>query len=101
MPVSFKAVDIEQASRAASQMKEVTQQNATLVEEADAASQLMQDEASTLAQVVGVFRLSGRQTMAVATPVHKPMGKHASPAFRTAAAPPAKPAKPVTVSGIE
>lgn len=82
-------------------MKEVTQQNATLVEEAAAAPQSMQDEASTLAQVVGVFRLSGRQTMAVATPAHKPTGKHASRAFRMAAAPPAKPTKPVTVFGIE
>jgi methyl-accepting chemotaxis protein len=42
---------------AVTQMDHVTQQNAALVEEAAAASQSMQDQASQLAQVVSVFRL--------------------------------------------
>ena len=42
-------------------MDEVTQQNASLVEEAAEASQSMQDEAANLAQTVRVFKLSDVQ----------------------------------------
>jgi methyl-accepting chemotaxis protein len=48
---------IGQINQAISQMDQVTQQNAALVEEAAAASSAMQDEAQQLAQVVSVFRL--------------------------------------------
>jgi methyl-accepting chemotaxis protein len=62
---------IEQINQAISQMDEVTQQNASLVEQAAAASEAMQDQASSLAQVVSVFKLDdGRQTAALA-PVRK------------------------------
>src|SRR5690606_7668925 len=47
---------IEQVNQAIAQMDEVTQQNASLVEEAAAASQTMQDQAAGLAKVVGRFR---------------------------------------------
>lgn len=47
---------IEQINRAISQMDEVTQQNASLVEQAAAASESMKEKADTLAQVVSVFR---------------------------------------------
>jgi methyl-accepting chemotaxis protein len=49
---------IEQINQAVAQMDEVTQQNAALVEEAAAASQSMQDQASKLTEVVSVFKLS-------------------------------------------
>jgi len=48
---------IEQVNQAIAQMDQVTQQNAALVEEAAAAAESLQDQASTLAQVVGVFKL--------------------------------------------
>ncbi|WP_083444645.1 methyl-accepting chemotaxis protein [Herbaspirillum rhizosphaerae] len=48
---------IEQVNLAITQMDEVTQQNAALVEEAAAAAQSMQDQASRLSEVVGIFRL--------------------------------------------
>ena len=48
---------IEQVNQAIMQMDQVTQQNAALVEEAAAAS--LQDQASSLAQVVSVFKLDG------------------------------------------
>ncbi|NHZ95156.1 methyl-accepting chemotaxis protein [Massilia sp. CCM 8734] len=48
---------IEQVNMAISQMDEVTQQNAALVEEAAAAAGAMQEQAATLAQVVSVFKL--------------------------------------------
>jgi methyl-accepting chemotaxis protein len=57
---------IEQINQAISQMDQATQQNASLVEEAAAASEAMQDQASNLAQAVSVFKLDGRQNAAVA-----------------------------------
>ena len=53
-----QATGIEQVNRAVSQMDEVTQQNAALVEEAAAAAGSMQDQAHALVGAVGVFRLS-------------------------------------------
>ncbi|HTD03737.1 methyl-accepting chemotaxis protein, partial [Undibacterium sp.] len=50
---------IEQIKQAITQMDDVTQQNAALVEEAAAASQSLQDQAGSLAQVVSVFRMNG------------------------------------------
>jgi methyl-accepting chemotaxis protein len=49
---------IEQINTAIAQMDEVTQQNASLVEEAAAAAEAMQDQAARLAELVAVFRLS-------------------------------------------
>jgi len=40
-------------------MDQTTQQNAALVEQAAAAAQSMQDQATKLAQLVSVFNLSG------------------------------------------
>jgi methyl-accepting chemotaxis protein-1 (serine sensor receptor) len=48
---------IEQINQAIAQMDQVTQQNASLVEEAAAASEALQEQADTLAQTVGAFRL--------------------------------------------
>jgi methyl-accepting chemotaxis protein len=50
---------IEQINIAISQMDQVTQQNAALVEQAAAAAAAMQDQAGELNQVVSQFRLSG------------------------------------------
>ena len=48
---------IEQINQAISQMDQVTQQNAALVEEAAAAAASLQDQAGSLAEVVGGFKL--------------------------------------------
>jgi methyl-accepting chemotaxis protein len=48
---------IDQINQAISQMDQVTQQNAALVEEAAAAAASLQDQASSLAEVVGGFKL--------------------------------------------
>jgi methyl-accepting chemotaxis protein len=55
---------IEQVNQAIAQMDQVTQQNAALVEQAAAAAESLQDQASTLAQVVGVFKLDEGQAPA-------------------------------------
>jgi methyl-accepting chemotaxis protein len=52
---------IEQINEAITQMDEVTQQNAALVEEAAAASDSLQDQAGNLAKVVSMFKLNGGQ----------------------------------------
>ncbi|HEY4316228.1 MAG TPA: methyl-accepting chemotaxis protein [Herbaspirillum sp.] len=50
---------IEQVNKAITQMDNVTQQNAALVEEAAAASEAMQVQAGNLAQAISVFKLAG------------------------------------------
>ena len=50
---------IGHVNQAIAQMDQVTQQNAALVQEAAAAAQSLQDQASHLARVVGVFKLDG------------------------------------------
>ncbi|MBT2326183.1 MCP four helix bundle domain-containing protein [Variovorax paradoxus] len=49
---------IEQINQAITQMDQVTQQNAALVEEAAAAAQSMQEQAGNLVDAVSVFRLA-------------------------------------------
>lgn len=50
---------IEQVSRAISQMDDVTQQNAALVEQASAAAESMEQQAQEMMQLMSVFKLSG------------------------------------------
>ena len=52
-----QSAGIEQVNRAISQMDEVTQQNAALVEEAAASAESMQNQAVNLARMVSVFKL--------------------------------------------
>ncbi|WP_329742695.1 methyl-accepting chemotaxis protein [Dyella sp. A6] len=54
-----QSAGIDQVNRAVTQMDEVTQQNAALVEEAAAAARAMQEQAELLAGQVRFFRLSG------------------------------------------
>jgi uncharacterized phage infection (PIP) family protein YhgE len=56
---------IEQINQAITQMDQVTQQNAALVEEAAAASEAMQEQAGNLARMVSVFKLD---SMRIAPP---------------------------------
>ncbi|RXZ32376.1 HAMP domain-containing protein [Oxalobacteraceae bacterium CAVE-383] len=60
---------IEQVNKAITQMDNVTQQNAALVEEAAAASEAMQAQAGNLAQAISVFKLAG-DDMQLAQPQH-------------------------------
>jgi methyl-accepting chemotaxis protein len=65
---------IEQINQAITQMDQVTQQNAALVEEAAAAAASLQEQATGLSQVVSVFKLDQEQR------------NHAAPARRAAPA---------------
>ena len=52
-----QSVGIEQVNQAVSQMDEMTQQNASLVEEAAAAARSLEDQAKNLVKLVSVFNL--------------------------------------------
>jgi len=54
-----QSAGIEQINQAIAQMEQGTQQNAALVEEAAAAAQALQEQAGSLAEVVGVFVVAG------------------------------------------
>ncbi|RZF24809.1 HAMP domain-containing protein [Paraburkholderia sp. UYCP14C] len=75
---------IDQVGQAVTQMDEVTQQNAALVEEAAAAAQSLDDQAAKLKTAVATFRLGDG---AASTPVlsRVPVGRAAVPAIAHAA----------------
>jgi methyl-accepting chemotaxis protein len=77
---------IDQVNQAITQMDEVTQQNAALVEEASAASQAMQEQAARLAEMVGVFKLAGGDAAAAKT-APRTVRPAPAPAARTLPAP--------------
>ncbi|WP_292932229.1 methyl-accepting chemotaxis protein [Noviherbaspirillum sp.] len=56
-----QSTGIEHVNEAIVQMDQTTQQNAALVEEAAAAADALRDQAHSLAQVVGMFRLSASE----------------------------------------
>jgi methyl-accepting chemotaxis protein len=58
-----QSVGIEQINKAVGQIDEVTQRNLVLAEEAAAASQSLHGRAGSLAHVVSVFKLKGKQDM--------------------------------------
>ena len=60
---------IDQVNRAVSQMDEVTQQNAALVEEAAAAAGSLQEQAQRLAEAVAVFKVNIGEVIEV--PAHR------------------------------
>ncbi|MBB2926494.1 methyl-accepting chemotaxis protein [Paraburkholderia silvatlantica] len=64
---------IEQVNQAVTQMDEVTQQNAALVEEASAAAQSMSSQAAALRELVSVFNIgsAGRAATANVAPAAK------------------------------
>src|SRR5206468_2651141 len=55
---SEQSLGIEQVNQAIGQMDQTTQQNASLVEEAAAASETLQHQAADLAEAVRVFKLA-------------------------------------------
>jgi hypothetical protein len=61
---------IGEVNGAINHMDEMTQQNASLVEQAAAAAASMQEQAGSLMQVVSVFKLAQNATV-IAMPVHK------------------------------
>jgi len=74
---------IEEVNAAIGQMDEMTQQNAALVEEAAAAAESMQEQATRLAEAVAIFKLAGDEFAKRAAPPPR-KAKPAVPARSTA-----------------
>ncbi|MFM0685869.1 methyl-accepting chemotaxis protein [Paraburkholderia strydomiana] len=85
---------IEQVNVAVTQMDEVTQQNAALVEQATAAAQAMSDQAESLRAAVSIFRVDAAQ-QAVQSAAHSVRTKPAR-AIATLKKPVPSHSKPVT-----
>ena len=81
---------IDQVNRAVSQMDEVTQQNAALVEEAAAAAGSLEEQAQRLAEAVAVFKINAGEVIEV--PARQLAQQRSAP--RVAARPAAAPAQP-------
>ncbi|MDB5958849.1 MAG: methyl-accepting chemotaxis protein [Massilia sp.] len=79
-----QSAGIAQVNLSIIEMDSMTQQNAALVEEAAAAAQSLQDQASELAHVVSIFKLVEGEEPQIAAPSH-------SLALAPAASAPAKP----------
>jgi methyl-accepting chemotaxis protein len=77
---------IEQVNQAIIQMDDTTQRNASLVEEAAAASQALQDQATRLAQLVGIFKINEIRA-AGASVAQQARPTHAAPVTPMAQAP--------------
>ncbi|WP_050465037.1 methyl-accepting chemotaxis protein [Herbaspirillum autotrophicum] len=81
-----QSAGINEVGQAITQMDESTQQNAALVEQAAAAAQSLQDQAGTLAQLIGKFKLDQNQ---ISTHVQSavPVSRAVSPSAPRPAAP--------------
>ena len=80
-----QSIGIEHINQAISQMDQVTQQNATLVEQAGAAEELLQEQAGHLVQVVDLFLLgdmdgAALSTLVIATAQKTPLSPRAAAA---------------------
>ncbi|WP_445658816.1 methyl-accepting chemotaxis protein [Achromobacter sp. NCFB-sbj8-Ac1-l] len=81
---------IDQVNRAVSQMDEVTQQNAALVEEAAAAAGSLQEQAERLVEAVAVFKINAGAVIDV--PARQLAQPRSAPRVAAPAAEPAEPA---------
>jgi len=70
---------IEEVNLAITQMDEMTQQNAALVEQAAAAAESMQEQAQKLAHAVSIFKLDGDAHKALRAPLRAPRVAMAAP----------------------
>ncbi|MYM85601.1 HAMP domain-containing protein [Rugamonas sp. FT82W] len=88
-----QSLGIAQVNDAITQMDQVTQQNAALVEEAAAAAESMQEQSAKLAEVVGVFKLDASQMAMQARALPPARPRVAPPPRRPAPAVAAQPRK--------
>ncbi|MBV6319887.1 MCP four helix bundle domain-containing protein [Duganella sp. HSC-15S17] len=97
-----QSAGIDQVSQAITQMDQVTQQNAALVEEASAAAASLQDQAAGLVRMVGVFKLAdGHAGRAAPAAVVLPLVRKAPPRPMAKLTAPARPARGRAAAGAE
>lgn len=92
-----QSTGIEEVNGAVSQMDEMTQQNAALVEQAAAAAESMQEQASVLSQAVAVFKFDDAGVAHVTAPRLSPQRASAPSISRTAVHGAARSKAPVKV----
>jgi len=92
-----QAAGIEQVNSAVSQMDQVTQQNAAMVEESTAASRNLASETKVLTDLVGFFSV-GEASYAAPQP-HSATRQTAAPVKRPAARPAARPVARLAAAG--
>ncbi|HEX5755784.1 MAG TPA: methyl-accepting chemotaxis protein [Arenimonas sp.] len=94
---------IEQVNQTVTQMDEVTQQNAALVEEATAAARSMEEQAEQLAEAVAAFRLrQDAEAVAVASgAAPKPRAAAESAAAGVRSAPKPMPSRPAAKASVK
>ena len=98
---------INQVNQAVSNLDQMTQQNAALVEESSAAALSMQEQAERLAEVVSIFRLGQEsgyiKPVAPLRPVRQPdsrVGPAMAPVNKPAAIPAKPAARPAVVAAV-
>ena len=79
---------VGQVGEAVTQLDQVTQQNAALVEESAAAAESLKHQAATLAEVVSVFRITGDATSSGSVPARPAAGAASAPGASRAAGSP-------------
>jgi methyl-accepting chemotaxis protein len=94
-----QTVGIEQITSAVSQMDEVTQQNAALVEQAAAAAASLQEQAASLAEVVSVFKVVQEADARSAPPAPRQLATARAASRAKAALPAAKPRRAALANG--
>ena len=82
-----QSAGIQQVNTAVSQLDEMTQQNAALVEESTAAATSLKDQAQRLSASVSMFRLDSNAPLALAAPVAAPVRAAAAPVHQYKARP--------------
>lgn len=83
-----QSAGVAQVGKAVSQMDQVTQQNAALVEESAAAAASLRTQAQQLVQAVSIFQLGGHAAQLSSTPpLPQPTVRARNPAPATAALP--------------
>ena len=87
---------IGQVNTAVTNLDQMTQQNAALVEQSAAAAESLKDQALRLAQAIGSFRIAGAASVPVATAPSRPAAS--KPAAPRAAAPKPAAAKPAAAA---
>ncbi len=95
-----QSAGIAQVNLSIIEMDSMTQQNAALVEEAAAAAQSLQDQASELAHVVSIFKLVEGELPQVIAPSHSLALAPAASSKPAAAKPAARPALKKPVSAV-
>jgi methyl-accepting chemotaxis protein len=85
-----QSLGVSQVGEAITQMDQVTQQNAALVEEMAAAANSLQSQAQSLVQTVAVFTLPPGQGSSAARPAYRPAPPARASATRRASPPAAK-----------